>query len=380
MPISVTLDRIGFASVTATSRTEWTFAEIHDGEGVLGISEITFGDSTPKVASTLVELLQRLRSVEIDDESRVPAILGLGTTQLRADRALAAAVSAIRTAIAIIQSQRSDQSLTEALGGKPVDSVPLYANINRSLFATERTPKDFAYTAERAVRDGFEVIKCAPFDEVRPPSSVNEILEAARPGIERVTAVREAVGPDVEVLVDCHSRFEVHTAPLIAEELAKLDVGWFEEPVAPTRDVDGLVDIAGKVSIPLAGGESGYGEDFYTELIERGAVLTIMPDVKYCGGVGEAVASGKRAIAAGGRISLHSPSGPISQLAGAHVTAATPGAFNCEHAYSEADWRAQLVEPNERIEGGRFWLPRGVGLGATLNDEVVSRYGRRWNP
>ena len=105
-----------------------------------------------------------------------------------------------------------------------------------------------------------------------------------------------------------------------------------------------------------------------------------MPDVKYCGGVAEAVRAGRSAIARGGGFSLHSPSGPISLLASGHVTAAVAGALPLEHAVHEVDWRADLVEPAERIEDGRLLLPSSVGLGATLNPELVRRYGHLWTP
>ena len=318
------------------------------------------------------------------DETTSDAALGLDSPRIAADRALAAAVSALRSAIVIARAAREGVSLRRALGGEEdAARVPLYANVNRGLFGTPRAPSDFAAAAERAVREGFDTVKCAPFDEVVPPSSPDRILELARPGLERVAAVREAVGPGVTVLVDCHSRFEESTAPIVAERLAALDVGWFEEPMEPTRDADALARIARAVSIPVAGGESGYGERFFEELVASGAVEVAMPDVKYCGGVVTAYAAGRRVTDAGGRVSLHSPSGPVAQLAGAHVTAALAGGGEVgtplEYAPFEAEWRPELLSPPEHIESGRLILPEGPGLGATLNWESVHRHGRGWS-
>ena len=99
------------------------------------------------------------------DESEVEGLLELVRDNLRRDHVLGTAVSGLRTAVAQLGAMRAGVGLTEFLGGEPVESVPLYANINRSLFATERTPADFYRVAERAARAGFEAFKCAPFDE-----------------------------------------------------------------------------------------------------------------------------------------------------------------------------------------------------------------------
>ena len=369
-----------FASVVVTPNTTWTFAVISDGEGNSTTVEITAGADSRAVAGTLADLVSELRSEDVTDESQVEAILELSSGDLRKDHVTATAVSGLRTAVTQLGAMRAGVGLTEFLGGEPGDSVPLYANINRSLFATDRAPADFHRTAERAARAGFRAFKCAPFDEVRPPSTPDKILEEAAPGLARVAAVRDAIGPDATLLVDCHSRFERDTAPLIVDELHKLNVGWFEEPVQPTADADILAEIARWVPMPVAGGESGYGVEFFDELLESQAVSVIMPDVKYCGGVSEAVIAGRSAIGKGYGFSIHSPAGPISLLASGHATAATKGAMRLEHAVYEADWRADLVLPTERVEDGRLWIPGGVGLGATLNWDIVQRFGRVWEP
>ena len=278
------------------------------------------------------------------------------------------------TGVSIIQSLNGGVSLTETLGGEPQSSVPLYANINRGLFGTPRTPADFARAAERAAREGFGAVKCAPFDEMSPGDEVGR----ARPGIGRVAAVRDAVGPDVTLLVDCHSRFDTEPAVIVAEELAGLGVGWFEEPVQPLEDPAGMARIAASVPMDVAGGEKGYGEGLFAGLVDRAAVRVIMPDVKHCGGVAVAARSGRAAIGAGGGVSLHSPSGPVSLLASGHVTASMPGALPLEHAVYEADWRANLLSPPERVENGRLHLTGSPGLGAGLRWDLLRQLGQVW--
>ena len=375
----IKIDRVRFAEVVASEATTWTFVEVYDEEGAVGLAEITCGGNTAEAVRLTAELGARLKGREIAGEGDVEGMLLLTVADMQGSMALATTVSGLRTAVSELRARKRGITLTEELGGVPQESILLYANINRHLLTRDRAPASFGRAAEYAVSQGFGIVKCAPFDGVGPPSTREEILSVAGVGIERVAAVRAAVGPDVTVLVDCHSRFERHTAPLVAEELAKSNIGWFEEPVEPTEDAEGLAAIAQEVSMITAGGESGYGREFFGAIVERGALNVVMPDVKHCGGLAEARASGEAAMSAGGDVSLHSPTGPVSLIGGGHATAAMPGAIHLEHAVYEADWRAEVVLPYERVEGGRLWMPEGEGLGAVLNPEVVKRYGRYWD-
>ena len=269
MPVTtepVHLDRVEFASVVATERTEWTFARFRDSADV----ELTAGEHTGEVVRLVAEAVASLSGSPIAEEADVTAMLGLDERRLRRDLALATAVSTLRSGVSVVQAVKAGISLTEALGGEPLDSVPLYANINRGLFATQRMPADFAKAAEQAVREGFRAVKCAPFDEVSPDGGPDEAVRLARPGIRRAAAVRDAIGPDVTFLVDCHSRFDIESAVIVAEDLAELDISWFEEPVQPTEDAAGLARIAARVPVVVVGGEKGYGEKLFADLIARG--------------------------------------------------------------------------------------------------------------
>ena len=371
--MNLTLEK--FAAVTVTPNTTWVFAVMSDGEGNSTTVEI----GSRQVAEAVKGMASLLNDEDMSDESEVEGLLGLTPDMLRRDSTSGTAVSGLRTAVAQLCAMRSGISLAEHLGARPTNRVQLYANINRSLFATDRTPADFGRVAERAANAGFEVFKCAPFDEVSPPSSPDRIIDEAATGLARVRAVRDSVGPEATVLVDCHSRFERDTAPLIVEELAKLNVGWFEEPVQPTSDPEDLAAIARWAPMPVAGGESGYGVEFFDGLLDTEAVSIVMPDIKHCGGAVEAVTIGRSTGSKRKGFSMHSPSGPVSLLASGHATAAVPDSMPLEHAVYEAEWRADLLVPSERVEHGYLYLTSSSGLGAELSWDLVERFGRAWD-
>ena len=366
------LQSVEFGTVVVTPWTEWAFARLRAAGGAFADVEMTAdGD----VFRLVTEMVGSLKGINIRGEDDVPRLLGADERRLRGDLTQATAMSALRTGVSIIQAVEDGSTLTERLGGETQDRVSLYANINRGLFATSRTSADFAKAAERAVGEGFRAVKCAPFDEVAPGDEVRQ----ARSGIQRVAAVREAVGPDVTLMVDCHGRFGIESAVVVAEDLADLGVDWFEEPVRPNEEPADSARIAARVSMTVAGGEMGYGEELFADLIDRKAVEVIMPDVMFCGGAAVAARSGRAAIINGGGVSLHSPSGPVSLLTGGHVTASIPGAMALEHAVHEAEWRADLLTPAERVEDGCLHLPSAAGLGAELDWEFLRRVGRVWS-
>ena len=143
-----------FATVTATPRSAWTLALLSDGEGTAATVELTLGDRSPRVAETLAELLAALRGADLSGELEVAERLGLAPDRLRRDVVLATATSALRTAVTQLEAVRAGVNLHRYLGAEPVGSVELYANINRALFATARTPDDFARAAARATGVG----------------------------------------------------------------------------------------------------------------------------------------------------------------------------------------------------------------------------------
>ncbi|MCH7740401.1 MAG: mandelate racemase/muconate lactonizing enzyme family protein [Chloroflexi bacterium] len=382
-----TVTEIVFSSIPVRAETHWYFVEVSDPDGITGVAEFTHGGQSLATAQTMAEMAGEIRGQPIEDEASLPVTLGLAPALLQSDRVIAAAVTGLRSAILDGQAQRAGISLREMLAGdesEVPDSVELYANINRSMLPddsgpVDRSPEAFADMAGRAVEEGFRTIKCAPFDECRAPFDAPGLPPEAADGLARIAAVRDAIGPDATLLVDCHSRFDLESALALEPELAALGVGWFEEPVSYRDNSRDLTRITAASSMPVAGAETGYGIELFESLIADRVVDVVMPDAKYCGGVGEAVRIGRSLEASHpGSISMHSPSGPISLLASAHATAAFAGSRPLEHAISEVDWRATTIDPAEHVHDGRLYLPSGPGLGAGLNQSLISQNGRRW--
>lgn len=192
-----------------------------------------------------------------------------------------------------------------------------------------------------------------------------------QPGVERVKAVRETIGPEIELAVDCHKRMEVSEALLVAEVLAGHNLFWYEEPI-PDTFPENLAQVTAAVSMPTASGERLYALEGFQPFLAKRVVDVIMPDVKHDGGLLET-----KRIADASRlnhtlVAPHNPTGPVATAASAQVMATVTNFLILEYAWGEVDWRAQLLDPPERIEAGYLILPEGSGLGHRLNQATLA--------
>jgi len=373
-----------FFSVHVRGPTDWTFFELTGADGSAGLAEITCGAATEAVVATVARLADRLRGEQLAGEAGVASKLHLSPRDLSADWALATAVSGLRCAVADAQARRAGLPLVRFLGGPATTRVELYANVNRSMLPDDNGPVDrqpaaFAAQARRARESGFATLKCAPFDECHGPFAGPGVPLEARTGLERIAAVRQAIGADARLLIDCHGRFDLESAKALEPELRRLGVAWFEEPVDSIAERDALRRVREVSEIPMAGAEAAYGLAAFRAFIADGVLDIVMPDVKHCGGPAEAAATGhaldgERA----GTVSMHCPTGPVSLLASAHATAAFGPSLPLEHAVYEAEWRAEVMEPAEWVENGVLVIPDGPGLGARLNEGLIAQRGRKW--
>lgn len=363
--------------VDASPRGNWIFAEVATDAGIKGIGEASQSGNDGLVKVALQQIGERLTG---EDPTQVEVVWEKMARSANifsgaSGRVGATAISAVDQALWDIAGKALQAPVWKLLGGRRRERVRVYANLNRG--TADRTPQGFARAARRAVDAGFTAVKATPFDEVSWGRMDREGVEAdAARGVERLEKTRQAIGDQVELLVDCHGRFDLALAFRVAEMVKPLDLYWFEEPV-PRTQVDALAELTRHSGQRIAAGEAFFGREGFWEYVVRGAVHVIMPDVKHAGGITEC-----RRIAALAElkqipVAPHSPAGPVSTLAGVHLSATIANFLTLEYAFGEVDWREDLVRPAEKVDGGYMAVPDRPGLGIELDEAMLEAHRQR---
>lgn len=354
--------------VHVNRRGDWVFLQVQTDIGLTGLGEASHSLNDALLLATIDLFRERLIG---RSPFQIEAIRR-DLSRLDGGRVTHTALSAIECALWDILGQRLGVPIHALLGGALRDRVRLYANINRHV--TDRSPEGFARAARQAVGEGFTAVKLAPFDELRNHDHVRTGPEAAwRPGVERVEAVRAAIGDRVELAVDCHGRMEPAEAIAVARALAEFDLFWFEEPV-PHRFVDELARVTCAVPMPTASAESVFGLEEFRPFLTRPVVDVIMPDVKHAGGLLETKTIASAARMSQVLVAPHNPSGPVATIASGHVASTLDNLLILEYAWGEVSWRRDLLTPAEPVREGHLWLSDAPGLGYRLDEAVVAAH------
>ena len=375
---NVRVTGIELLPVRATSRTVWLIVRLRTDSGLTGLGEASdaFGFANTTVQDA-ARMQAELRAFFALVGGKSPLDIGAyrqrgGPMAMKGGLVSATAFSAIEQALWDLAGKALDVPSYSLFGGRLRDSLPVYANINRA--TTVRTPEGFAATAKAAVKDGFRAVKGAPWDGFPPAGSPAAAVEAAvENGIACVTAMREAVGPDVEVMCDCHSFFDVALAERVAKRLEPVRLSWYEEPVAPER-IDETREIRRRIRQPMAAGEVLYGVQGFAPLSRNRTVNVIMPDVKHCGGLLELTHIAAAAEQDGVEVAPHNPSGPVSTAANVQVCAVLGNFRLLEFQWGEVAWRGDVVSPREQFVNGTLRIPARAGFGIDLDDRVVQAH------
>ena len=364
------IKRIETIIVKVSGRGDWVFVLVHTNDGLTGLGEVSHSQNDALVVEAVKQMDEQLKGQEIGS---IRALWNL-INRSHFGHLEQTAVSGIEQALWDLQGRKLNVPIHTLLGGALRKKLLLYANINRHV--EDRTPDGFAQAAETAVSQGFKALKIAPFDELNSWTRRKTGTYAYwRPGVKRVQAVRRAIGPDIELAVDCHNRLDVAEAMMVAEAMKEFDLFWLEEPVSD-RFSEQLADISRRVPMPTASGENLFAVEGFRELILNRSVDVIMPDVKHVGGISELCRVAESARINQIMVSPHNPAGPVATAASGHAASTLSNFYMLEYAWGEVNWRAKLLIPPERIEDGYLILPEGPGVGHVLNPEYVEKHRR----
>ena len=348
-----------------TFRTNFVFVKVETDAGVFGIGEGTLEYKE----HALLGAIEDIKRVLIGQDPREVERIGhelYRDSYWRVGPVLQSAISAIDIALWDIKAKLCGVPVYELLGGKVRDSIRMYANV---WFAGAKTPEEFAEAAKAAVAKGVTALKWDPF------GSAYMYMDntALRKSLEVVEAVRGAVGPDIDLLIEGHGRFNIATGVKIANELKQFNPMFFEEPTPPDS-LDALAEVHRKSPVPIARGERIYSVTQFQQFLEKGCADFAQPDVSHCGGI-----TGIRKMAAMAEpyyisIAPHNPSGPVANAATLHLAASLPGFRILEICLTDVSWRKELTNERVVFEKGNILIPEGIGLGLELNEENCMKY------
>ena len=260
-----------------------------------------------------------------------------------------------------------NQPVYRLLGGAVREKIKAYAN---GWYTVERTPEEFHAAAKRAVAKGYHALKFDPFGAGYYEMERAEKLRT----VALVEAVRDAVGPDAEILIEMHGRFNPVTAVEMTRALAPFQPSWVEEPVPPANlpALKKVADAVAPLGVPVATGERLHTLHEYRELFELHAADIIQPDIAHFGGILQTKKLAAWADTYYVLIAPHNVGGPVATAAALHLAACTPN-FKIQEHFNDFDepYVLDSAPGLPKVVDGYFGLPTGPGLGVVLDEEVV---------
>jgi len=340
----------------------WVFIELLTDEGLVGHGEATGGLSTMPNAA------------EVDEVK--PLVVGRDPMNVQGlwdhlQKSLyfrsSNALSGIEMACWDLIGQKLGVPVWQLLGGAVRPRLRAYAN---GWYSGPRDPKGFAETARAVVDTGYTALKFDPFGTAFKTLSAAELRES----LALVAAVREAVGDDVDLMIEAHDRFTVPEAVRIGRELERFRPLWLEAPVLST-DIPSVLEVARSQPVRVAAGERLSSIVDFHELLHPRVVDIVQPEILQCGGVRGLLDVAAAAQAYGAWIAPHNAQSPFTTIVNAHVAAASPS-FLIQETFDDflEPWSRDILSRTCSIRDGYIDLPQGPGFGVEFVHDEFARH------
>ena len=289
-----------------------------------------------------------------------------------------AGISAIDIALWDIKGKYYNAPIYELLGGKRREKLRTYASQLQFSWGPDiipqRTPDDYAREAKKAVAEGYDAIKI-DFFTFKPDEgnfNDNDRLGLLSPEYlqmdeARVKAVREAIGPNVDLIIENHSFTDSQSAAQLGNLVKKYNIFYFEEPSTPTPQLSKFVH--DETGLPIANGERIYTRWQYIEYFKQNAIQVIQPDVGTCGGITEIKKICDMAHVFDVGVQVHACGSPLSTAAALHLECAIPNfVIHEHHTYALSPYNKELCIHDYQPVNGKFSVPDLPGLGNELSE------------
>jgi galactonate dehydratase len=344
----------------------WLFVRVLTDDGLYGIGEGTLGQLNRAVEGALHDMKPLVVGMNPFD---IEALVAKLSRDVYGDGAQIkmSAVSALEIACWDILGKALGQPVYNLIGGRCHERLRAYAN---GWYRCDRTPEAFAGCARQVVAKGYTAMKFDPFGVIwRTATPWEEDLS-----IDIVRAVRDAVGPNVDLMIEAHSRFGVASAVRVAQRLAEFRPAWLEEPV-PHQNIQATIEVARASPVPIATGESLSSKQQVAELLRHGVIQVVQIEPFYVGGILASRKIADMVDAHYGVIAPHAAAGPVGTTVCIHIDAGTPN-FYVQEYFDEFNvaWEQDLVTTPVTCRDGYLEIPDGPGLGLDLNLDEVRKH------
>lgn len=344
----------------------WVFVQVLTDEGITGLGEGSLGLNTLPVEAAVREIRHLCIGKDPRDVQAIWTHL-YKSLYLVEGQVQHAAIAAIEIACWDILGKSLGVPLYRLFGGPQRDGIRAYAN---GWYKGPRDPAYFAKAATEVVAMGYTALKFDPFGPgFRLLSREEEELSLAI-----VAAVREAVGPAVDVIIEAHDRFLVTTAIRIGQRLEEFNVLWYEAPTI-SSDIEDVVQVARAVRVPLGIGERFTTPREFSRLLQHEIVDYLLPETLDLGGAIPTRSVIGMADAHNAVVAIHNARGPVVSALNCHLDKAMSNFLIQEtfHDFNEP-WTHEVVRGHPEIRDGQLWVSDRPGLGLELDEEIAQAH------